>query len=373
MSDGFDHGRNGELDALFDRIRPRFTRAEPRRRAELYVRGLLSTLPRKNSWTLARYAGEHDPTGMQRLLSEAGWDADGVRDEVRAWVVEQLGGWARGVLVVDQVHFPKRGTSMAGAHREYDPVSFKTRNAQLGVFMAYVAARGRALVDRELYLPEEWIVDRNRARRAGLPADVAFASKADLAIRMVERAVDAHGQVAWVVANGAIGESVRLRQWLEERPLGYVVPARRDEPVVTRDGLAGEPGALAGLLPDWVWTRFRSQSPPSGASGDWARIMLGGVELGQEGERWESSLLIRRSADPPATVRFYRCYAPGGTPLAELVRATGLMGTVRELVTSANEAVGLDQYQVRRYEAWYRHVTLCLLAAAFLAVTGQPD
>jgi SRSO17 transposase len=329
-------------------------------------------MPRKNSWTLAQYAGERDATGMQRLLSEAGWDADGVRDDVRGWVVEQLGGWAHGVLVVDEVHFPKRGTSMAGAHRQYDPVSFKTRNAQLGVFMAYVAARGRALVDRELYLPEEWIVDRDRARRAGLAQNVEFASKADLAIRMVERAVDAHGHVAWVVAGGAIGESVRLRQWLEERPLGYVLPARSDEPVVTRDGLAGEPGALAGLLPDRVWTRFRPQSL-SVASGKWARIMLGGVELGQEGERWESSLLIRRSADLPARVRFYRCYGPVGTPLAGLVRAAGLMGTVRELIESANADVGLDQYQVRRYEAWYRHVTLCLLAAAFRAVSRQPD
>lgn len=366
MSDGFDRGRCRELDALLNRIGPRFTRTEPRRRAELYVRGLLSTLPRKNSWTLAQYAGEHDPTGMQRLLSEAGWDADGVRDEVRGWVVEQLGGWAEGVLVVDQIHFPKRGTNMAGAHRQYDPVSFKTRNAQLGVFMAYVAGRGRALVDRELYLPEEWIVDRDRVRRAGLTQNVTFASKADLAIRMVERAVDAHGDVAWVVADGAIGESVRLRQWLEERSLGYVLPARRDEPVVTRDGLAGGPGALAGLLPDRAWTRFPSQL------GEWARIILGGVELGRDGERWESSLLFGRSADLPAPVRFYRCYAPVGTTLAELVRAAGSTGTVRELVQSANAAVGLDQYQVRRYEAWYRHVTLCLLAAAFLAVSRQP-
>jgi SRSO17 transposase len=360
------------LDALLDRIRPRFSRTEPRQRAELYVRGLLSDLPRKNSWTLAEYVGEPDPTGMQRLLSEAGWDAEGVRDDVRRWVVEQLDGWARGVLVVDEFRFPKRGTSMAGMHRQYDPATFRTGNAQLALFMAYGTARGRALVDRELYLPEEWIVDRDRARRAGVPDDVTFASKPDLAIRMIERAVNAHGKVGWVVASGAIGESVRLRQWLEEHELAYIVPARSDEPVVTRKGSAGSPGALSDLIPRWAWTRLMSESPPAQAPDRWARIMLAGVELDRGGDRWESSLLVNRFADRPAQVRLYRCYTPARTPLAELVRVARLTGAVRELAEAANENVGLNQYQVRKYEPWYRHVTLCLLAAAYLAVTGQP-
>jgi SRSO17 transposase len=370
--EGFDPEPAGQLDALLERVGPRFTRAEPRRRAELYVRGLLSDMPRKNSWTLAEFAGEPDATGMQRLLSEAGWDADGVRDDVRGWIVEQLDDWARGVLVVDEIRFPKRGTTMAGAYRQYDPVTFRTGNAQLALFMAYVSARGRALVDRELYLPEEWIVDRDRARHAGVPEGVPVASKPDLAIRMIERAVEAHGKVGWVVADGPIGESARLRRWLEERALAYVLPARGDEPVVTRNGSAGGPGALSDLIPRSAWTRL-SGSPPVQTPERWARIMVGDVELDEGGDRWESSLLINRSADRPARVRLYRCYAPAGTPLSALIRVARSTGAVRDLVQAANENVGLNQYQVRRYEPWYRHVTLCLLAAAYLAVSGQPE
>ncbi len=372
--DGSDRGRAADLDALLERIRPRFNRPEPRRRAELYIRGLLSDLTRKNGWTLAEYAGESGPTGTQRLLNAAGWDADGVRDDLRSWVVEQLGDWAHGTLVVDEARFAKTGTGTAGVHRQYDPVTSRTGNAQVAVFMVYLAAGGRALVDRELYLPEEWILDRDRARRAGVAEDVAFASKPDLAVRMIERAVNAHGNVAWVVANGAIGTSARLRQWLEERPLGYVLPTRGDEPVVTGDGSAGEPGGLSALLSESAWTRLPAGPTTVPGADDWARIMLGGVELDHEGDRWESSLLISRSSvnRRPGHLDFYRCYAPAATPLTELVRVAAGKGAVRELVKSANENVGLDQYQVRRYGAWYRHVTLCMVAAAYLEVARRP-
>src|SRR5262249_42928716 len=202
----------------------------------------------------------------------------------------------------------------------YGRVRWGVGKGEVGGFMVWGGAGGRALVDRELYLPEEWILDRDRARRAGVAEDVAFASKPDLAVRMIERAVNAHGNVAWVVANGAIGTSARLRQWLEERPLGYVLPTRGDEPVVTGDGSAGEAGGLSALLSESAWTRLPAGPTTVPGANDWARIMLGGVELDHEGDRWESSLLISRSSvNRPGHLDFYRCYAPAATPLTELV------------------------------------------------------
>jgi SRSO17 transposase len=256
-------------------------------------------------------------------------------------------------------------------HRQYAPGSLRVGNAQVAVLMAYVTPRGRALVDRELYLPEEWILDTDRARRAGVPPDLAFASKPDLAIRMIERAVNAHRNMAWVVADGIIGESTGLRAWLQERPLGYVLPARGDELVVTRDGAAGEAAALSDTLAESAWTPIAAKPTSRRAPVDWARIMLGGGELTGEGDPWDQSLLIGRSAGHPAQLDYYQCHAPAGTALARLVRVAGATGAVRECVEFANNNLGLDHYQVRRYEPWYRHVTLCMLAAATVAVADQ--
>jgi SRSO17 transposase len=189
---------------------------------------------------------------------------------------------------------------------------------------------------------------------------------------MIERAVDAHGDIAWVVADGIIGESARLRTWLEERPLGYVLPARGDELVVTRAGSAGEAGGLSNMLGESEWTRIASAQTTRRAPVEWAQIMLADAELAGEGDPWEHSLLIGRSAARPASPDIYRCHAPAATDLAELVRVAEAKDAVRDCVEFANDNLGLDQYQVRRYEAWYRHVTLCMLAGAYHAAGHQP-
>ena len=210
------------LNDLFALVAGRFPRVEPRLRARAYVRGLLAPLASKNGWTLAEAAGNATPDGMQRLLNRAAWDADGVRDDVRGYVVRHLGD-AGGVLVVDETGFVKKGTRSAGVQRQYSGTAGRVENCQLGVFCAYASGKGRALIDRELYLPKSWTDDRDRCREAGVPDDVQFAAKPELARLMLGRALDAGVPAAWVTADEAYGRDGKFRDWLEQRRIGYVV------------------------------------------------------------------------------------------------------------------------------------------------------
>jgi SRSO17 transposase len=204
------------LEALHARIASRFARAEPRRRVLAYLRGLLGNVGRKNGWQLAEHAGERTPDGMQRLMSTADWDPDLVRDDLRAYVVEQLGD-AGGVLVVDETGFLKKGTTSVGVQRQYSGTAGKVDNCQLGVFLAYAGPKGRAFIDRELYLPRSWTDNPDRCRAARVPAEVEFRTKPQLARVMLERALDAKVPAAWVTADEAYGGDPALRCWLEGR------------------------------------------------------------------------------------------------------------------------------------------------------------
>jgi SRSO17 transposase len=189
-----------DLVDLHARIAPRFARSEPRLRALAYLQGILSETERKNGWQLAEHAGEARPDGMQRLLSSAVWDTDGVRDDVRSYVLEQLGQEAA-ILVIDETSFPKRGHKSAGVGLQYCGTTGQVENCQVGVFLAYVTARGHTLIDRELYLPLDWCEDRKRCRVAGIPESVRFQTKPELARRMLARVWDAQIPIAWVVAD----------------------------------------------------------------------------------------------------------------------------------------------------------------------------
>src|SRR6266545_2355704 len=285
------------LDELLDRVASRFIRPEPRLRAQLFVRGILSGLARKNSWTLAEFAGESDPNGMQRLLTSARWDVDGVRDDVREWVVERLGDEEYAVLVPIEAGFPKKGNRSVGVHRQYNDVARRAENVQVGLFLAYASPRGWALVDRELYLPSSWTADPERCERLGVPAGVGFVPKPELARRMIERFLAGGGPVPWVTADETFGSDPGLRSWRERRCAARPTP--------------------------------------------------GGRRLVQ-----------------------YECRIPAGTTMRTVSQVTGTRYRIEERFPAAKSRMGLDQYQVRRYDAWYRHVTLCLLAGAFLPVTG---
>ena len=351
-----------DLDALLDRIGPRFGRAEPRQRARVFVRGVLSGLRRKNGWTLAHFAGDDDPNGMQRLLNAARWDVDGVRDDVRQWVVEHLGDRPRGVLVAHESAFPKKGSRSVGVHRQYSERTARVENVQIGAFLTYVGPRGAALVDRYLYLPESWLADETRARLAGIPAGTPFATRPEVVRLMVERALQAQVPARWVAADDAYGDARALRTWLDERDVPYVLATTREDRVATASGHVAEVHDLAATLPRGAWERRSA----AGRIQEWARIPLAGFGT-VNGHRFERCLLLRRTPGEREQLTYYRCRIPAGTQLAELIRVARAPVAADECLNRARRALGLGQYQVRRYDAWYRHVTLCMVAGAHLA------
>jgi SRSO17 transposase len=358
-------GWAAQFERLLERIGPRFARPEVRRRVAGFLRGLLGDVERKNGWQLAEHARETTPDGMQRLLTTARWDADALRDDVRAYVVEHLGD-PGGVLVVDETGFLKKGPKSAGVQRQYSGTAGRIENCQVGVFLTYASGKGRALIDRELYLPKEWAADPARRAEAHVPEGVGFQTKPQLAQAMLERAVAAQVPAGWVTADEVYGGDARLRAWLEDHDLAYVLAVKATQPLwaATDQGPAEVPACeLVAGLPAHAWRRL---SAGDGAKGprvyDWARVGL--TRPGWPGRGFW--LLVRRRLSD-GELAFYACFGPARTTLAELVRVAGIRWAVEECFQAAKGQVGLDHYQVRRYDAWYRHTTLALVAQAFLA------
>jgi SRSO17 transposase len=357
------------LVELHERIGRRFGRVEPRRRALAYLQGLLGQVERKNSWWLAEQAGEVTPDGMQRLLNGSGWDADGVRDDLRDYVVEQLGD-PDAVLVLDETGFVKKGDRSAGVQRQYTGTVGKQENCQVAVFLAYAAPGGVALVDRDLYLPTSWTDDRMRCRTAGVPEEVAFKTKPQLGQVMVERALAARVPFGWVTGDTVYGGDRRLRRWLEEHAIRHVMAVKCTEPVWTlTDRGPGQVAAqdLLAQVEPAQWLRLNAGDGSKGKRFyDWTRVPLWRWGWPTNVGFW---LLARRSLSDPGELAYYVCFAPADTPLVTLVQVAGRRWRVEEAFEQAKGEVGLDHYQVRQYLAWYRHVTLAMVALAFLAVT----
>jgi SRSO17 transposase len=364
----------GELEALHARIAPRFERAEPRGRALRYLKGLLSHAERKNGWQLAEEAGEPTPDGMQRLLNASRWDAEAVRDDLLAYVRAQLAA-PGAILVLDETGFLKKGTKSAGVQRQSSGTAGKRENCQIGVFVAYsslVPAPTQVLVDRELYLPQEWASDRERRQEAGVPETVPFATKPELARRMLARVEAAGLPAAWVTGDTVYGGSGPLRSWLEGRRQPYVLALASNDGVDlpwgrTHYHLPVDEIARHAVAP----AQWQRRSAGDGAKGprlyDWALVRL----LPPQQPGFEHALLIRRPLDAPEDPKelaYYLTFAPSGTLLETLVAVAGRRWTIEESLEAAKGEVGLDQYEVRRYPGWYRHITLAMLALASLAV-----
>jgi SRSO17 transposase len=354
------------FNELFAQAAGAFGNAAVRRHGRAYLLGLLSQTERKNGWTLAEFAGDASPDGLQRLLNFSPWDEDACRDAVRRYVARQLGDPAA-VLAVDETGFLKKGRMSAGVARQYTGTAGRVENCQVGVFLAYAAPDGsRALIDRELYLPEKWTSDRDRCRAAGIGDEVAFATKPELARKMIERAVTAEVPFAWAAGDEVYGGNPGLRSWLEEEGIAYVMAVACSEMITTAAGRF-RADKLAALVPAPGWQRL---SCADGSKGprlyDWALI---GTRSPQH------HLLARRSLRPnekgELELAFFRCWSPRPVTLAELAAVAGARWAVEDCFAEAKNETGLDHYQVRRYRAWYRHVTLSMLAHAFLAVAAR--
>jgi SRSO17 transposase len=357
-----------EVEALTARLRPHFRRGAGHRHAGEYVRGLLGPVERKNGWQVAEHAGHRHPRTIQRVLDRSAWDADAVRDDLRDEVIAELGD-EDGVLVVDETGFLKKGTKSCGVARQYSGTAGRIANCQVGVFLGYASAKGRAGIDRALYLPREWAEDAERREEAGVPEEIAFRTKPRLALAMLERAFEADVPARWVVGDAVYGSDGKLRRALEAWEQGYALAVKRTEkpttfPPYQPPGQVMAADVADGLGPD----DWQLLSCGEGAQGErlyeWAYVPLRpGLQKG-----WVHALVIRRDPSEPDERAYYLVFAPTGTPLEELVRAIGARWTIEDVFKLAKRQVGLDQYEVRSWTGWHRHTTLALLALAALVL-----
>ena len=357
-------GWAADFDGLLERVGPCFARRDLRSRAGGYVRGLLGRVERKNGWQVAEYLGDETPYGVQRLLGRARWDPDAVRDEVRRYAADHLlAPGEGGVLVVDETGFLKKGDKSAGVQRQYSGTAGRIENCQVGVFLALAGSRGRTLVDRELYLPESWCGDRARRTAAGVPEAVTFATKPALALRMLDRAFAAGLRPAWVLADEVYGNDPKFRRHLEARGQPFVVAVGSHQRLWA-DLTQRRVDRIADELPAAAWRRVSVGDGSKGPRAyDWAAGRLGG-ERPHGLTRW---VLVRRSVADPADRAYYLCLAPPDTTGEALAVAAGMRWSIESCFEAAKQETGLDQYEVRSWAGWHRHVTLSMLALAFLA------
>jgi SRSO17 transposase len=354
------------FDTLCERIGPCFTRPETRAGVSAYVRGLLSPIERKNGWQLAEEAGLSTPYSMQYLLNRAVWDSDAVREQLQGYVRERIAG-PDGMLVIDETGFLKKGKKSVGVQRQYSGTAGRIENCQIGVFLTYASQGEHTLVDRELYLPKSWTQEPERCREAHVPTEVVFATKPELAARMLWRTLDAGLAARWVTGDTVYGSHRPLRAGLEARQQAYALAVSCQEQVEVQGERKRVDRIADGLAPD-QWHRLCVGDGSKGPREfDWARVELS--KPAQEG--WQRYLLVRRSlvvGEKPAERAYVLVFAPSGTTLAEMATAIGTRWTVEQCFQEGKGEVGLDHYEVRSWHGWYRHITLCMLAHAFLVV-----
>ncbi|THF69134.1 IS701 family transposase [Deinococcus sp. Arct2-2] len=367
-----------DLHVLHQRIAPRFTRSEQRQRALAYLQALLSPIERKNGWQIAEQIGERTPFGVQRLLSTAQWDAEVVRDDLREYVLKHL-QTPEAVLILDETGFLKKGTQSAGVQRQYSGTAGRVENCQIGVFLAYATPHGTALIDRELFLPKSWVDDPARCAAAQIPETVGAATKPQLALAMVERAFTGGVHAAWVTGD-AVYSASNVRSFLEQRQQPYVLAVASNCSVWTWDQSGPKQTQVADVAQQFEPDQWQTWSAGSGSKGDrlfeWAWVsvtqLMGpavsaglGPILPAGFERW---VLVRRSLKDPTDLAYYLAFAPSSTTLSEVVLAAGSRWAIEVAFEMAKGEVGLDHYEVRSWVGWYRHITLAMLAHAFLTV-----
>jgi len=348
------------------RIGPVFARSDALSRAMSYLAGLLSPAERKNSWQLAEISGDPNPYGFQHLLGRADWDADTLRDRLRTYLTDYLAD-PDAVGVIDETGFLKKGSHSAGVARQYSGTAGRIENCQIGVVLAYASRHGHTLIDRELYLPKEWIDDRERCRKAGIPDERVFTTKPVLAHQMLSRAFEAGVMLAWVTGDSVYGDNRALRGFLEERKQAYVLAVSGKEWV----WLGAQQRQVKTILAELSSAGWETLSAGAGSKGarlyEWRRLEVSAPA--QAG--WKRFLLLRRSISDPSEMTGYIVFARADTTLSELVRVAGTRWTVEESIQTAKGEVGLDHYEVRSFTGWYRHMSLAMWAQAFLSVIRE--
>ena len=384
-----------EFEDFHARFSHLFARSEPREETRQYLRGLLASVARKNCWQMAEVVGEDDPQPLQRLLYSAHWEADGARDELQRFVVERFGDQG-GIGVVDETGFLKKGTKSVGVKRQYSGTAGKVENCQVGVFLSYFNRRSYAFLDRRLYLPEDWCTDWERRQEARVPDDVVFKTKPQLALEMLEHAWAQGVPMAWVTGDEVYGDAPYVRDgiagagkayvlavssttpvWQErppvEEPVKVPLGRPRKKPRLAEEALPRETvAAVIAALPEEAWERLTvSEGEKGPRTYDWAAVPIVESRQGLPGpDAW---LLARRSIPAPSDLAYYLSNAPQETPLATLAEIASARWSIETTIEEGKGETGLDEYEVRHWHSWHRHITLSMMAHAWLASIRQAE
>jgi SRSO17 transposase len=380
-----------DFQARFARF---FVRSEPREAARRYLRGLLTPVQRKNCWQMAEAVGEQDPQPMQRLLYSARWDEEEVRDELQRFVIERFGDGSA-IGIVDETGFLKKGTKSAGVKRQYTGTAGKVENCQVGVFLTYFVPGGeRTFLDRRLYLPKEWCADEQRRREARVPANMTFKTKPELAVEMLEHALAQGVPMAWVAGDEVYGDAPHVRDaisragkkyvltvscstlvWRERPPLEEPVAGRQGRPR-TRLRLAdGAPSAetVTAVSASQALGSWQQLTVSEGEKGpityDWTRVRIVESRKGLPGpDGW---LMARRSITDPTDIAYYLSNASQSTSLQTMAEVASARWSIETTIEEGKGETGLDEYEVRYWHSWHRHITLSMMAHAWLASIRQ--
>jgi SRSO17 transposase len=377
------------FEAFHARFGGIFARSESRDQARKYLRGLLSEAERKNGWQVAEVVGDANPDKTQRLLYQAQWQADQARDELRRYVSEALGD-AEGIGIVDETGFIKKGVKSAGVKRQYTGTAGKIDNSQVGTFLAYASGRGHTLIDRRLFLPEEWTKDIPRRTAAKVPKGVTFQTKPQQAREMLEQAWENGVPIKWVTGNELYGNASALRDAVASSGRLYVFAVSCNAQVwtkrpcviaghMTKGGRQTQPKLaesalqhrdVADVVAHWSAARWQRLAVHQGSKGpieyDWSTARV--VECVDSLPGRDAWLLARRSISEPSDVAYYLSNAAADTPLQMMAHVASSRFKIEQCFEKAKGETGLDHYEVRYYHSWYRHVTLSMMAHAWLAV-----
>jgi len=354
------------------RIRPLFRRKRLAASAGLFLDGLLGNEPRKTGWMRAEAAGDPGPWRQQAILGRGKWHADGLRDIVRDYVLESLAD-EDAVLVIDETGFLKQGKASCGVARQYTGSAGKITNCQIGVFACYVSRHGHAFIDRGLYLPKEWTDDPQRMTAAHVPDNVSFATKPQIARKMIVRAIAAKMPFSFVAADRVYGTG-DIETTLRKAGKGYVLGVAANHVFNSwgkKQFVRATAATIAKNLPKTAWRRRSAGEGTKGARlHDWAYVELADLDAGEYNNtltgEWTRGLLVRRNiAD--GDLAFFSTWCPKGTPMEKLVLVEGHRWAIEDSFETAKNELGLDHNESRSWHGWHRHVSLVMLAFAMMA------
>lgn len=354
------------------RLRPLFGQKRVAASAEQFLDGLLGNEPRKTGWMRAEAVGDPGPWRQQAILGRGRWDADALRDIVREYALETLAD-RDAVLVIDETGFLKQGKASCGVARQYTGSAGKITNCQIGVFASYVSRHGHAFIDRALYLPKEWTDDPGRMTAAHVPENVSFATKPQIARRMIGRAIAAKVPFSFVAADSVYGIG-DIETALRKAGKGYVLGVASNHVFRSwgkKQMMGGTAAKIARDLPQNAWRRLSAGEGTKGPRlHDWAYLELADLDAGHYDSvltaEWTRGLLIRRSiAD--GDLAFFSTWCPKGTPLEKLVSVEGCRWAIEDSFETAKNELGLDHNETRSWHGWHRHVSLVMLAFAMMA------